>query len=107
MLIDTDFKEQRRLESTESGLFNLREWTIEHKCEVVACESTSDFWVPICTIMEGHVTVIVGNARDIKMLTQSYNKLEWELFFITANILERISLTVNLVIPVIPKNTIY
>jgi transposase len=69
LLTDTGFKEQRRFERTESGLFNLKEWMIEHKCEVVACESTSDFWVPIYTMMEGHATVIVGNARDIKMFS--------------------------------------
>jgi len=50
LLTDTGFKEQRRFERTESGLFNLKEWTIEHKCEVVACESTSDFGVPIYTV---------------------------------------------------------
>jgi len=80
LLTDTGFKEQRRFERTESGLFNLKEWTIEHKCEVVACESTSDFWVPICTLMEGHVTVIVGNARDIKMFShKKTDKVDSEL----------------------------
>ena len=69
LLTDTGFKEQRRFERTESGLFNLKEWTIEHNCDVVACESTSDFWVPIYTMMEGQVTVIIGNARDIKMFS--------------------------------------
>jgi transposase len=80
LLTDTGFKEQRRFERTESGLFNLKEWTIEHKCEVVACESTSDFWVPIYTMMEGHVTVIVGNARDIKMYShKKTDKVDSEL----------------------------
>ena len=80
LLTDTGSKEQRRFERTESGLFNLKEWTIEHKCEVVACESTSDFWVPIYTMMEGHVTVIVGNARDIKMYShKKTDKVDSEL----------------------------
>jgi transposase len=80
LLTDTGFKEQRRFERTESGLFNLKEWTIEHKCEVVACESTSDFWVPIYTMMEGHATVIVGNARDIKMFShKKTDKVDSEL----------------------------
>ena len=60
---------ERRFERTDSGLLNLKEWTIEHNCDVVACESTSDFWVPIYTMMEGQVTVIIGNARDIKMFS--------------------------------------
>jgi hypothetical protein len=80
LLIDTGFKEQRRFERTESGLFNFKEWTIEHICEVVACESTSDFWEPIYTMMEGHVITIVGNAHDIKMFShKKTDKVDSEL----------------------------
>ena len=39
------------------------------KCEVVACESTSDFWVPIYELINDTIPVIVGNARDIKALS--------------------------------------
>ncbi|MFZ1896641.1 IS110 family transposase [Methanoregula sp.] len=80
LLTDTGFKEQRRFERTESGLFNLKKWTIEHKCDVVACELRSDFWVPVCAMMEGQVTAIVGNARDIKMFSHiKTDKVDLEL----------------------------
>ncbi len=39
------------------------------KCDVVACESTSDFWVPIYDSLINHLPVIVGNARDMKAFT--------------------------------------
>ena len=77
---DAGHKEQRRFERTESGLFALREWTIENSCDVIACESTSDFWVPVHTVMNGPVTVIVGNARDIKMFShKKTDKVDSEL----------------------------
>jgi len=80
ILSDAGHKEQRRFERTESGLFALREWTIENRCDVIACESTSDFWVPVHTMMSGHVTVIVGNARDIKMFShKKTDKVDSEL----------------------------
>jgi transposase len=80
LLSDAGLKEQRRFERTESGLFDLKEWTIENNCDVVACESTSDFWVPVSDMMEGHVTVIVGNARDIKMFShKKTDKVDSEL----------------------------
>ncbi|MDO9035748.1 MAG: transposase, partial [Methanoregula sp.] len=80
ILSDAGYKEQRRFERTESGLFALMEWTIENRCDVIACESTSDFWVPVHTMMSGHVTVIVGNARDIKMFShKKTDKVDSEL----------------------------
>ena len=42
---------------------------LTEKCDVVACESTSDFWVPIYDSLISHLTVIVGNARDMKAFT--------------------------------------
>jgi transposase len=36
---------------------------------VVACESTSDFWVPIYDSLIKHLPVIIGNARDMKAFT--------------------------------------
>jgi len=39
------------------------------KYDIVACESTSDFWVPIHDSLINHLPVIVGNARDMKVFT--------------------------------------
>ncbi|AKB17763.1 Mobile element protein [Methanosarcina sp. WWM596] len=38
------------------------------KSDVVACKSTSDFWIPIYESLIDHLPVIVGNARDMKAL---------------------------------------
>lgn len=36
---------------------------------MVACESTSDYWVPIYDLLDGIVLVVIGNAGDIKAFT--------------------------------------
>jgi len=59
-------KEQIRLDRNDEGILALKFWVIENKCNVVACESTSDFWVPIYDTLINYVPVIVGNARDMK-----------------------------------------
>lgn len=58
-----------RFERTKDGLFSLNGWIISNNCEVVACESTSDYWVQIYDMLSNSVPVIVGNARDIKALS--------------------------------------
>ncbi len=35
-------------------------------CEVVAFESTGNYWIPIFTFLEGDIELIVGNAYQIK-----------------------------------------
>lgn len=60
---------QERFERTKDGLLSLKAWIMLQKCEVVACESTSDFWVPIYDLINDSIPVIVGNARDIKALS--------------------------------------
>ena len=42
---------------------------MSEQCDVVACESTSDFWVPIYDSLIKHLPVTVGNARDMKAFT--------------------------------------
>jgi len=59
-------KIQKRFERDDDGILSLKNFVLAEKCEVVACESTNDFWMPIYDAMCDHVTVIVGNARDIK-----------------------------------------
>ena len=62
-------KLQKRLNRDEDGILALKDWVISEKCDVVACESTSDFWVPIHDSLIKHLHVIVGNARDMKAFT--------------------------------------
>lgn len=47
-------------------LLNFKNWVIENKCEQVAIESTGVYWVPIYTVLEGSIPVIVANAHKIK-----------------------------------------
>jgi hypothetical protein len=62
-------KQLQRFERDDEGILNLKNWVTSEKCDVVACESTSDFWVPIYESMIDHLPVIVGNARDMKAFT--------------------------------------
>jgi transposase len=48
------------------GLFEFKEWVIGNGCEVVAFESTGNYWIPIFTFLEGDIELIVGNAYQIK-----------------------------------------
>jgi hypothetical protein len=40
-------KKQQRFSRDEDGILNLKNLVISEQYDVVACESTSDFWVPI------------------------------------------------------------
>ena len=62
-------KKQQRFSRDEDGILALKNWVISEQCDVVACESTSDFWVPIYDSLIRHLPVIVGNARDMKAFT--------------------------------------
>jgi len=71
---------QERFSRTQEGLIQLKNWILSHNCEVIACESTSDFWVPIYELLNNLVPVIVGNARDIKALShKKTDKVDSEL----------------------------
>ncbi len=61
-------KIQQQFPRTFDGLLGLKGLILEHKCDVVACESTSDYWVCIYDMLFDRVPVIVGNAHDIKVL---------------------------------------
>jgi transposase len=62
-------KHQQRFERDNDGILAFKKWVILEQCDVVACESTSDFWVPIYDSLIKHLPVIVGNARDMKAFT--------------------------------------
>jgi transposase len=47
-------------------LFKLREWLLENDCPIVAMESTGIYWRPVHNIIEGHLKVILVNARHVK-----------------------------------------
>ncbi len=47
-------------------ILKFKEWVIENNCEQVAVESTGVYWVPIHTVLEDKIEVIVANAYKIK-----------------------------------------
>ncbi|MDP1992936.1 MAG: IS110 family transposase [Syntrophales bacterium] len=47
-------------------LMRLRLWLLDHKCPVVAMESTGIYWRPVHNVLEDALRVVLVNARDIK-----------------------------------------
>lgn len=47
-------------------LLDLREWLLEHKCPVLALESTGVYWRPVHNILEDFMHVVLVNARHYK-----------------------------------------
>jgi len=64
-----------RFGMTLNDLLNFKNWVIQNGCEQVAVESTGTYWVPIHTVLEGSVGLIVGNAYKIKHTPGNKNDL--------------------------------
>lgn len=80
ILSTQELKIQQRFERTLQGLLALKSWIIEHKCQVVACESTNNFWYHIYDSLCDHTTVIVGNAHDMKVMNhKKTDKIDSEI----------------------------
>jgi transposase len=47
-------------------LLKFKTWVIENRCEQVAVESTGIYWIPVHSVLEGSVDLIVANAYKIK-----------------------------------------
>jgi transposase len=47
-------------------LMKFREWLINNGCNVVAMESTGTYWIPIYSVLEDTIEVIVANPYIIK-----------------------------------------
>ncbi|WP_301663463.1 IS110 family transposase [Methanoculleus frigidifontis] len=60
---------EQQFSRTQADLFALKDRVLYHGCEVVACESTSDYRVQVYDLFAGEIPVIVGNAREIKALS--------------------------------------
>ncbi len=78
-------KIQQQFDRTVQGILALRDWILEYKCDVVACESTSDYWVKIYDEVSEHVPMVVGNAHDIKVLAhKKTDKIDSEMIALLA-----------------------
>jgi len=61
-------KEWRTYAMTHADLEGLRDWLVAAGCQVVGMEATGVYWKPVHHILEGSMTVIVGNAAHMKGL---------------------------------------
>jgi len=59
-------KEVRTFGTMTEDLMALRAWLTAEGVTHVGMESTGVYWKPIYDVLEGHVEVIVGNARRIR-----------------------------------------
>lgn len=85
ILSTSGFKIQQRFQRTMQGLLALKGWILEHKCEVVACESTNNFWYHVYDSLCEHVPVIVGNPHDMKVLShKKTDKIDSEIIALLA-----------------------
>lgn len=70
-LLSTDenghpISEIREFRTFTEDLFNLRDWLTTHDCPISAIESTGVYRHPVHNVPEGHIEVILVNARHIK-----------------------------------------
>ncbi len=66
-----DRRGEKRIKEVPNSLehlLQLREWILEEQCEVVAFESTGEYWIPLYDILEGSVETIVANPYHIKWI---------------------------------------
>jgi transposase len=59
-------REVRTFGTMTHDLEALRDWLVGHGVTHVGMESTSVYWRPVHAVLEGHATLIVGNARHIR-----------------------------------------
>lgn len=59
-------KQTERFGMQIDDLLRFKEWLVLNKCECLAVESTGTLWVPIHSIMEGSMEIIIANAYKIK-----------------------------------------
>jgi len=59
-------KQTNEFSNTVQGIYLLRNWIYQEKCEVVAFESTGDYWIQLYNGLEPVVPIEVANAYHIK-----------------------------------------
>jgi transposase len=58
--------EYQEFDAFTDELIRLRTWLVDYECPIVAMESTGIYWRPLHNVLEGHVEVILVNARHVK-----------------------------------------
>ncbi len=59
-------QETRSFGTTTAELLRLLDWLNEWECSHVAMESSGEYWKPVYNILEGHLKILLLNARDVK-----------------------------------------
>ena len=59
-------KNQAKFGTTLSELLRFKAWLIDNGCNVVAMESTGTYWIPVYSVLEGSIEVVVANPYMIK-----------------------------------------
>lgn len=59
-------KNQAKFGTTLSELLRFKFWLTDNGCDVVAMESTGTYWIPVYTVLEGSIKVVVANPYMIK-----------------------------------------
>ena len=59
-------KEIRTFGTMTTELLALSDWLTEHRVTHVALESTGVYWRPIYNLLEGHFTLVLVNAQQVK-----------------------------------------
>jgi transposase len=65
-LIKQGKKQTRTFSTMTADLLKLGEWLASEGCTHAAIESTGVYWKPVFNILEGVLSVILVNARDVK-----------------------------------------
>jgi transposase len=60
--------ERKQFQAHSAGLRELRAWLIELEVTHAAMEGTGVYWMPVFATLEGHLSVIIANARHIKQV---------------------------------------
>lgn len=60
--------EERSFTTNLRGLRKLRDWLETSGCQVVGLEATGVYWIPVYTVLEGHVHMVVGNPNHMRNL---------------------------------------
>ncbi len=59
-------KNQAKFGTTLSELLRFKFWLTDNGCDVVAMESNGTYWIPVYSVLEGSIKVVVANPYMIK-----------------------------------------
>jgi transposase len=66
ILSASEAKNQAEFGTTLPELLKFKSWLILNDCEAVAMESTGTYWIPVFSVLEGSMEVLIANPYMIK-----------------------------------------